>query len=124
MKRSNLYIWLTLSILFISNYNVIGQEITVHNLPKDSDFSSLEPHLFEQDGEGKLYITVVFAHIGYDYIYLNDKQILEFDHDWVDYITLVKSSDLLSAINYKGPYRVVVFNIKESKREELFKVYL
>jgi hypothetical protein len=76
---------------------VLGQEITVHNLAKDSDFSSLEPHLFEQDGDEKLYIQVVFARIGHDYIYLNDNQVLEFDHDRLDYITLVKSSDLFNS---------------------------
>jgi hypothetical protein len=103
---------------------MIGQEITVHNLPKDYNFSSLEPNLWDKGGEEKLYIQVVFARIGHEYIYLNDQQVLDFDHEWVDNYTLVKSPDLLSVINYKGPYRVVVFNIKESKREELFKVYL
>ena len=124
MKRSNLYFWLTLSILLVSNHIALGQEISVHNLPKDLDFSSLEANLFEQGGEEKLYIKVVFARIGYDYIYLNHKQILEFDKDWIANITLVKSSNLLAAINYKGPYRVVVYNIKESKKEELLKAYL
>ncbi len=124
MKRSNLYIWLTLSILFVASYNAIGQEIVVHNLPKDMDFSTLEPNLYDKDGEERLYIAVAFARIGDHYIYLTDNQILEFDNDWIDQITLVKNSDLFSAMNYQGTYRVVVYNIKESKSKELFEAYL
>ena len=124
MKKTKRYFWKTLLILFMGVYSMTGQEITVHNLPKDYNFSSLEPNLWDKGGEEKLYIQVVFARIGHEYIYLKDQQVLDFDRDWVDNYTLVNSPDLLSVINYKGPYRVVVFNIKESKKEELLKRYL
>jgi len=124
MKKSNLYLWLIVLFLFLADYAMIGQEITVHNLPKDSDFSTLKPRLFNQDGEEKLFIAVIFAHIGDDYIYLNDDQVVKFDHKWVDQITLVKNSDLFKAMNYQGSHSVVVFDIKKEKRKKLFKAYL
>ena len=101
-----------------------GQEITIHKLPKDYDFSSLKPRVWDKDGDNKTYIPVVFARTGSDYIFLFDKDILEFDKQMVDYYSLEKNEKLFSAINYNGPYRVVIYNIKESKREELLELYL
>ena len=105
-------------------HTITGQEITIYNLPKDYDFSSLKPQIWDKDGDNKSYIQVVFARIENSYLYLNDKQVLEFDKEWVDFYSLEKNPELLSAINYKGPYRIVIFNIEESKRDELLKMYL
>lgn len=124
MKKPAIYIWLTVAFLLLGKHNLIGQEITVHNLPTDTDFSSLEPHLFEQDGDEKLYILVVFALSENDYIFLNDDQILNFNHELRNQLTLVKDAALFRAMNYHGSHSVVVYNIKNSKREELFKAYL
>ena len=124
MRNSKRYIWSTLLILFLSTYSMTGQEITIHNLPKDYDFSSLEPQVWDKGGDNKIYLPVVFAKIRNEYIFLTDQQILDFNKEWIDFISLVKSSDLLTEINYNGPYRVVVYNIEESNKEELFNYIL
>ena len=134
MKKTQTHFLKILLILFLGVYPInaqeiaapelTAQEITVHNLPEIYDFSSLKPHVWDKEGDNKSYIPVVFARIGNDFIYLNDKQILEFDKEMVDYYSLDKNEELFAAIHYKGPYRVVIYNIKESKRDEFLKLYL
>lgn len=134
MKKNKTHFWKILLILLLGIYSInaqekvapeiTAQEITVYNLPEIYDFSSLKPRVWDKEGDNKSYILVVFARIGNDYIYLKDKQILEFDKEMVDYYSLDKNEELFAAINYKGPYRVVIYNIKESKRGEFLKLYL
>lgn len=129
MKKTKNNFWKILLIIFLGVYSINAQEIaspeiTVHNLPEIYNFSSLKPRVWDKEGDNKSYIPVVFARIGNDYIYLKDKQILEFDKEMVDHYSLEKNEELFAAINYKGTYRVVIYNIKESKRDEFLKLYL
>jgi len=124
MKKSNKHFWITLLVLFLGFHTMTSQEIKIHNLPQDFDFSTLKPLVWDKDGDNKIYIPVVFARSKNDYFFLKENEILEFDKEMVDYYSLDKNEELFSAINYKGPYRIPIYNIKLSKREKLLELYL